>query len=199
MSNEVFKTLNSINLATKSNQGRRYIAWNTLWAELCKVYPDATYEFLSDSNGIPYFSSPIGIFVKVSVTVNNITHTMTRPVYNKSMKSMRVEPYEYTMKEGIKTVQGANADDVNDALMRCFAKAIAMHGLGLFVFEDKQNADLELIDSSQIGEISNLIAKHNLNLGELNKVFGINKLSELASFNFESALMWIDDNAPKPS
>ena len=199
MSKSTFTELNTINLPTKSNQGKRYIPWNTLWAELCKIKPNAKYEFICDENGLPYFNSPIGLFVKVSVTIDDLTHVMTRPVYNKSMKSMRIGPYEYITKAGKKQVAGANADDINDAQMRCFAKAIAMHGLGLFVFEDKQYADLELIDSSQISEISNLIAKHNLMLGELNKTFGINKLSELASFNYESALRWIEDNAPTAS
>ena len=198
MSKSVFDTLNTLNIQTKSNQGRNYIPWNTLWAELKKKFPDATYEFHTDENEFPYFTTPIGIFVKVSVTINGLTHTMTRPVYNKAMKSMRVEPYEYTIKNGtIKTVAGANADDVNDALMRCFAKAMAMFGMGLFVFEDKQFADLELIDSTQISTLSKLIAEYSLNIGELNKCFGINKLSELASFNFESALQWIEDNKAK--
>jgi|LGOV01.1.fsa_nt_gb hypothetical protein len=197
----IFTTLNTMNLKVSSNQGKKYIPWSELWAELCKHYPTATYEFHSDENGVPFFNSAVGLFVKVSVTIYELTHTMTRPVYNNAFKSMRVEPYDYTIKNGsvTKTVAGANADDVNDALMRCFAKAMAMHGLGLFVFEDKPFADLELIDSTQISEISNLIAKHKLDLGTLNKCFGINRLSELASFNYDSALQWIEDATNNPS
>jgi len=195
-----FTTLNTLNLKVSSNQGKKYIPWSELWAELCKQYPNATYEFHSDANGVPFFNSAVGLFVKVSVTINELTHTMTRPVYNNAFKSMRVEPYDYTIQQGkvTKTVAGANADDVNDALMRCFAKAMAMHGLGLFVFEDKPFADAELIDSIQIGEISNQISKNNLMLSDLNKVFGINKLSELMAHNYEGALQWIED-ANNPS
>jgi desulfoferrodoxin (superoxide reductase-like protein) len=196
MSNKsTFNTLNTLNLRTKSNQGRRYIPWNTLWAELKKVEPSATFEFHCNDDGVPYFNSKAGIFVKVSVTVGELTHTMTRPVYDYYMKSMTEDGYEYITKKGTKQVAPAKADDVNDAQMRCFAKAIAMHGLGLFVFEDKQYADAELLDSSQISEISNLIAKHNLMLSELNCNFGINKLSELYAINYESALQWIKENA----
>jgi len=121
---------------------------------------------------------------------------MTRPVYNNAFKAMKIEPYEYTLANGtVKNVVGANSADVNDAQMRCFAKAIAMHGLGLFVFEDKAFADAELIDSSQISEISSLISKNNLMLSDLNKVYGINKLSELMAYNYEGALAWINDAA----
>ena len=195
MSKSIFDSLFHIDLGSKlkSNQGKRYLAWNDAWGELKKVYPDATYEFHCDDGGAPYFYSAVGLFVKVSVTVGNITHTMTRPVYNKAFKSMKIEPYEYTTRNGVKTVAGANADDVNDALMRCFVKAIAMHGLGLYVYQDNPYAEAELIDASQISEISNLIAKHNLYLGDLNKAFGINKLAELYAVNFEAALQWIED------
>lgn len=190
----MFTKLNTLNLKTKSTQGRRYIPWNTLWSELKKVAPDATFEFHCNDDGVPYFTSKAGIFVKVSVTVDGLTHTMTRPVYDYFMKSMCEDGYEYTTKKGIKQVAPARADDINDAQMRCFAKAMAMHGIGLFVFEDKQYADAELIDASQISEISNLVAKHNLMLSDLNKVFNINKLSELMAINFDGALQWIDDN-----
>lgn len=193
----LFNTLNTTQLQVKSNQGRKYVPWNTLWAELKKIEPNATFEFHCNSEGVPYFNSKAGIFVKVSVTVGELTHTMTRPVYDFFMKAMTEDGYEYTTKAGIKQSAPARADDVNDAQMRCFAKAIAMHGLGLYVFEDKQYADAELIDSSQISEISNLIARHNLMLTDLNQVFGINKLSELMAINFDGALRWIEDNRAK--
>ena len=190
-----FKKLNAINLQTKATQGKKYIPWNTLWSELCKLHPTATYEMHCNDEGVPFFNSPLGIFVKVSVTIDELTHTMTRPVYNNAFKAMKIEPYEYVLANGTKkNVVGANSADINDAQMRCFAKAIAMHGLGLFVFEDKPFADAELLDSIQISEISNLIAKNNLMLSDLNKVFGINKLSELMALNYDGALQWIEDN-----
>ncbi len=184
-----------MNLQTKATQGKKYIPWNTLWAELCKIHPEATFEFHCDKElGYPYFNSPLGIFVKVSVTINELTHTMTRPVYNNAFKAMKIEPYEYTLANGtIKNVVGANSADVNDAQMRCFAKAIAMHGLGLFVFEDKPFADTELISSTQISEISKKISDSNLTLSEMFVAFGINKLSELAEFNYNNALDLLED------
>lgn len=189
-----FLKLSTTQLEVSSTQGRKYIPWNTLWAELKKIEPDSTFEFHCNSEGVPYFNSKAGIFVKVSVTVGELTHTMTRPVYDNFMKSMAEDSYEYTTKAGKKQVAPAKADDVNDAQMRCFAKAIAMHGLGLFVFEDKPFASAELLDSSQISEISNLIAKHNLLLTELFVAFGINKLSELYSATFEKAVELIENS-----
>ena len=192
-----FEVLHHIDLTNKikSNQGKRYLPWNTAWAELKKVYPDATYKFHCDENNAPFFNSDVGILVKVSVTVCNMTHTMTRPVYNKSFKSMKLDPYEYTINRGTvkKTVEGANADYVNDALMRCLVKCIAMHGLGLYIYQDSLYAEAELINSSQISEISRKISENDLMLGDLNMAFGINRLSELYEANYESALLWIED------
>jgi len=191
-----FNKLNTLDLTNqvKAIQGNRYIPWNVAWAELCKVHPTAKYEFHENKDGLPFFESSLGIFVKVSVTIDDITHTMTRPVYdfrNLSMSSVQRE-VQYGKKKVI--VNPATANDINDSLMRCLTKAIAMFGLGLYIFQDKQYADAELINSEQISEISNAIAKNNLMLSDLNKVFRINKLSELMAINYEGAMQWIEDN-----
>jgi len=190
----IYDTLSVINLPVRVTQNKPYIPWMVLWSELCKVYPKATYKFHEDENGFPFMNTPLGLFVKVSVTIEDLTHTITRPLYSNAMKSMKSEPYEYNTKSGKRTVEAAVASDVNDALFRSLSKAIAMFGLGTFVFKNEKQADLETIDSTQITEISNLISKYNLMLGDLNKVFGINRLSELASYNYDSALNWIEDN-----
>jgi len=196
MENSVFKNLSTLDLNNKIKaiQGNRYLPWTEAWSELCKLYPNSTFEFHENNDGIPYFNSPLGLFVKVSVTVKEITHTIHRPVYDFRNLAMKTEPYQ--VKYGKKTVDvnAATANDVNDSLMRALTKAIALHGLGIYIFQDKQYADAELLDSSQISEISNLIAKHKLMLSDLNAVFGINKLSELMAINFQGALQWIEDN-----
>ena len=197
----VFQTLNTldINRDVKAIQGNRYLPWNRAWSNLLKNFPTATYVFHENIEGLPFFESKLGLFVKVSVTVNEITHTMTRPVYDFRNLSMMAEPRQVKYGKKMIEVNAATANDINDSLMRCFTKTVAMHGLGLYIFEDKQFADAELISSSQISEISNLISKHNLNLSDLNAVFGINRLSELIAMNYDGAIQWIEDNATKSS
>ena len=199
MSNRaVFEQLNTTDLSKliKTNQNQRYLPWNTAWAELCKQHPTATYEFHCDANGVPCFENGnCDLFVKVSVTVDGLTHTMIRPVYNNAMKSMKSVSYKYQTKSGEKTVAAANGDDINDALMRCLTKAIAMHGLGLYIYQDKQYADAMLITSDQMTEITKAVSSSGVMLGELNKAFGINKLTELYECNFEAALKWVEDNS----
>ena len=195
----IFNTLATldVNSKVKAIQGNRYLPWNSAWAELSKIYPDSSYEFIENENGIPFFESALGIFVKTKVTVNGKSLSMTRPVYDFRNLAMKSQPYELQYGKKKVQVNAATANDINDSLMRCLTKNIAMFGLGIYIFQGEQYADIELIDSSEISEISNLIAKHNLMLTDLLKVFGINRLSELASFNFQGALQWIDDNANK--
>jgi len=195
----VFNKLNTLDLASqvKAIQGNRYLPWNIAWAELCKVHPKATYSFIENKDGLPFFESEMGIFVKVSVTVFETTHTMTRPVYDFRNLAMTSKPRQVKYGAKMVDVNAATANDINDSLMRCLTKAIAMHGLGLYIFQDKQYADAELLNAEQVKEIVGLISQHNLQLAELNKVFGINKLMELHAVNYTGAITWIEDNKAK--
>jgi len=194
----VFETLSIIDVRniTASKQGQNYISWSDCWNGIKKEYPLAKYDVLENNEGLPYFESTMGIFVKVEVTIENETQKMIMPVLDSINKAMKTEQYSYTTKKGERTVNACTSFDINTSIMRCVVKCCALFGFGLNVYRGQDLANLEVIDSSQISEISNLIAKNNLMLGDLNKVFGINKLSELASFNYESALKWIEDATP---
>lgn len=194
-----FKKLNEIELGTqtKAIQGNRYLPWNVAWAELCKVHPKASYEFMENKDGLPFFESELGLFVKVKVTVFETSHTMHRPVYDFRNLAMTSKPRQVKYGKNMVEVNAATANDINDSLMRCLTKAIAMHGLGLYIFQDKQYADAPLLNSEEMKEINAIISERNLSLGELNKEFGINKLSELYAVNFQAALQWLEDNTRK--
>jgi hypothetical protein len=49
-------------------------------------------------------------------------------------KAMKAESYKYKTKSYEKVCAAASAFDINKSIMRAFAKAIAMHGLGTYVF-----------------------------------------------------------------
>jgi hypothetical protein len=90
-----------------------YLSWAYAWNALVEEYPDSTY----------YFGEPItfpdgSIMVKAGVTVRDITHEMQLPV----------------MDHRNKAIQSPNARDISDAQMRCFVKAIAMHGVGIGLY-----------------------------------------------------------------
>lgn len=122
----VWKTLSSINVNDKKEEkmGLSYLSWAWAWGALKKECPDATYEILED---IIYPDSTVE--VRVSVTVGEQTHMMWLPVMDNRNKS----------------ISGPTSKDISDARMRCLVKAIAMHGLGHYIYagEDIPQSDGE--------------------------------------------------------
>ena len=159
---EVFKILNAINVNenTEKKNGLTYLSWAWAWAELKKVYPDATYQ-IRHFDGKPFlYDETLGYMVMTEMTVDGITHEMWLPVMDGSNKAMKDKPYTYRVKnqnhkyaklneadgkfydkygneqpEYIeKNVERATMFDVNTAIMRCLTKNIAMFGLGLYIY-----------------------------------------------------------------
>lgn len=123
-----------VNSKVEKKNGLSYLSWAYAWAEVKKVDENASYEIHEDAQGNAFFMSPLGIDCKVSVTIHGKTHTMRLPVMDGANKAMKLESYTYKTKFGEKTVEAANSFDVNKTIMRCLVKAIAMHGLGLYIY-----------------------------------------------------------------
>ena len=123
-----------------------YLSWAYAVEELRKLKPDATWRVIKDENGYPYTSTPAGHFVEVEVTVDDISLSQIHPVLDHRNQ----------------TLEQPNAFQINTSIQRCLAKAIALHGLGLYIFrgEDLPEADplsekqLDTMDSylRQIGD-----------------------------------------------
>ena len=134
--NEVFKTLNAINVNenTEKKNGLTYLSWAWAWAELKKVYPGATYQ-IKHFDGRPYlYDENLGYMVMTEITIDGITHEMWLPVMDGANKAMKDKPYTVQTKYKEITVQAATMFDINTAIMRCLTKNIAMFGLGLYIY-----------------------------------------------------------------
>jgi hypothetical protein len=106
-SRSVFDVLYSIDvsekLEKKSNDSNLlYLKWAEAWAEVKKVYPDATYEILRfGENQLPYVFDPMtGYMVFTNVTINGLTHEMWLCVMDGANKAMKAERYTYTTGRG---------------------------------------------------------------------------------------------------
>ena len=140
----MFNALKNLDLSYKCEKRESliYLSWANAWSEFKSAYPSATYRILKNENGLPYFSDPdLGIMVFTEVTVDNVTHQMWLPVMNGANKSMKLQPYTYSVWDNYKksfvekTVQSASMFDINKTLMRCLVKNLAMFGLGLYIFQ----------------------------------------------------------------
>ena len=118
-----FEKLVAINVKSKVEKKGNldYLSWANAWAYLKLQHSDAqrnVYE--SPETGLNWYTDGVTGYVKVGVVVNNIEHIDYLPIKDFRQKSI--------------TVDKITSMDVNTAIQRATAKAIAMHGLGLSLY-----------------------------------------------------------------
>lgn len=119
MSENYFADLSQIDVSSRVEKkgGFTYLSWAYAVGELKKRHPKATWEVIR-SNGLPFLQTDIGYFVEVSVTVEGVTHSQIHPVLDNRNKP----------------IAKPNAFEINTSLQRALVKAIALHGLGLYIY-----------------------------------------------------------------
>lgn len=128
MSKEAWSKLSKVNcndhVEKKGNLS--YLSWAWAWATLCDNYPDSTFEFEKTPEGSEFWPMPDGSGeVRCSLTVAGTTRTCWLPVMDYKNKA----------------IPNPNARDLNDAKMRCLVKAIALFGLGLYIYAGEDIPD----------------------------------------------------------
>lgn len=112
----------NVNEHTEKKNGLTYLSWAWAWAEVLKIDPDAqwfAHEYGPQGSEVPYMQLPDGsCMVKVSVTIKGKCKGCMLPVMNHRNQA----------------IKGPDAFQVNTAIMRCMAKAVSMHGLGLYIY-----------------------------------------------------------------
>ena len=113
--NKTWKNLSEVNVnSDKERKGRfDYLSWADAWKHVQQNTESATYE-LHDDVIYPDNSRE----VRCSVTIDGISHMMWLAVMDNNNRA----------------IKNPDARAVNDARMRCLVKAIAMHGLGLYIY-----------------------------------------------------------------
>ncbi|MGS0418128.1 DUF1071 domain-containing protein [Bacillus cereus] len=154
-----------------------YLSWAWAVKKLREVDPTATWE-VKRFDGVPYLKTDCGYFVEVEVTVQGLPLSQIHPILNNQNKPI-AEP---------------NSFDINTSIQRCLVKAIALHGLGLYIYagEDLPEIQEEMITSQQVGAIKLNIKK----LATLRKVdedtikghLSIKEVSELTLKQAEEVL-----------
>ena len=116
----VFKDLSSVSIKGKTDKKGKfdYLSWATAWSLIKEKYPNAqrlVYE--SPHTGLNFFTDGKTAYVKVGITIDNLEHIDYLPIMDYRNNSISVDK--------------VTSMDVNTAIQRSTAKAIAMHGLGL--------------------------------------------------------------------
>ena len=139
-----------------------YLSWANAWHMLKTKYPNAqriVYE--SVQTELNYFSDGSTAYVKVGIIINDVEHIDYLPVMDYRNNSIPLEKI--------------TSMDVNTAIQRSTAKAIAMHGLGLSLWTGE---DVPQMTTKKSAPKS--VTKINLEIGDENwvkvmKYIGANK------------------------
>lgn len=122
MAENYFTRLNAINCTDKieKKNGLSYLSWAYAWGKVKEVHPDSTYTIYENKDGWNYHTDGRTCWVKTGVTINGIEHIEYLPVMDFKNKSIPAEL--------------VTSFDVNKAIQRSLTKAVARHGLGLYIY-----------------------------------------------------------------
>jgi hypothetical protein len=133
----VFQTLSAIDVSgkTEKKSNLTYLSWAWAWGELKNKYPDASYKIYENEiddllihgehafpikRNVNYFTDGRTAWVKVGVTVDGQEHIEMLPVMDHRNKSI--------------ALNALDSFAVNKTIQRALTKAIARHGLGLYIY-----------------------------------------------------------------
>ena len=182
-----FARLNQINVSEhlEKKGDFNYLSWCYAVAQLRLADPSATWE-VRRFDGLPYLKTETGYFVEVAVTVQGITLSQIHPVLDSRNRPM-AEP---------------NAFDINTSIQRCLVKAIALHGLGLYVYAGEDLPDAETTAAPKVTAIQKqrtitigqqrflerLIAEAGWTEARFLDYFGIAAVADLPMADFDRAM-----------
>ena len=205
---EVFKTLSEVNMSKhiKVLQKQRYVSWSDAWFEIKKLYPMSYYTVAENDAGNPFFVSPMGIFTKVTVTIATddgyAVQSINHPVLNGANKTLKESAYSYKVKEYVgnkytgkmveKFIEPATAFDINSTIMRGLAKALALHGLALYIYRDEMSPEQPVLDSTELQETLDAIKASGMTLKEVTDAWQLDKIANLHSVNFSQMIEWLE-------
>ena len=104
-----------------------YLSWAWAWQILKEKYPTAFYTIYENKDGLNYHTDGKTCWVKTGVTVEGIEHIEYLPIMDYRNASIPVDKVVST--------------DVNKTIQRSLTKAVARHGLGLYIYAGEDIPD----------------------------------------------------------
>ena len=139
-----FEILNNINVNghTEKKNGLTYLAWAWAWGELKKRFPASFYTIYENKDGWNYHTDGKTCWVKTGVTLIDSDGVM-----NEAIEYLPVMDF----KNRSIPANAVTSFDVNKAIQRSLTKAVARHGLGLYIYAGEDLPETEA--AAQMEEI----------------------------------------------
>jgi len=177
--NNYFTKLNSFNVSEHMEKKGQfsYLSWPYAVAQLRQADPTATWNVVR-FNGLPFLKTDCGHFVEVEVVVAGVKLSQIHPVLDARNKPIEIP----------------SAFDINTSIQRCLVKAIALHGLGLYIYAGEdlpEGADQQrpvpatgLVSAEQIARINSLLAETGQTLQRLLGFLHVDTLEQIPAPEF---------------
>ena len=188
---DVFNTLNAINVndRTEKKNGLTYLSWAWAWGEVKKRFPDAFYTIYENANGWLYHTDGRTCWVKTGVTIDGLELIEYLPVMDYKNRSIPADL--------------VTSFDVNKAVQRSLTKAIARHGLGLYIYAGEdlpEDENAEPVDKappkaespSKRIEAAKLWTARGIDTGFVLSLYGVKELASMTEVQINNALKNLD-------
>lgn len=164
-----------------------YLSWAWAVDVLRQHDPSATW-YVVRFDGMPYMKTECGYFVEVAVTVQGVTLSQIHPVLDNKNAP----------------IAKPNAFQINTSIQRCLVKAIALHGLGLYIYAGEDLPTVEEpvtpISPEQVGtlkskvlEFAELRGKTDKDVYQAMKINDVTKLNSIqADEQINKVVLWIE-------
>ena len=125
----IFAILSAINCNehTEKKNGLTYLSWAWAWGIAKTNFPDANYTIYKNADGWNYHTDGRTAWVETGVTIAGQEHIEMLPVMDSRNRSIPLD--------------SVTSFDVNKAIQRSLTKALARHGLGLYIYAGEDLPD----------------------------------------------------------
>ncbi len=198
MNNSVYATLSAINVNehTEKKNGLTYLSWAWAWATLLSFFPDSTYAVYENAQGWNYHTDGKTCWVKTGVTVQGKEYIEMLPVMDYRNRSIPLDQ--------------VTSMDVNKAIQRSLTKAVARHGLGLYIYagEDLPEEEKQPPKPSRIDTVKDFCTRHQIttqqfgayrNQAVTNQIISDRRVNELSDDEFQMLMSFVEVNLSTPA
>lgn len=152
-----------------------YLSWSNAYQLLIHQDPKAELEICENKDGFPVFEFQGNFMVKTKVTAFGITKSCWLPVMDGNHNAVKNVPYEIVYSKSTVKVPSITARHINDSIMRCFVKNVAMFGIGLKLYtgedlrqyKEVQSVNEQLVTKEQLNEVDALTREKNIPMIEI--------------------------------
>jgi hypothetical protein len=160
----------NVNDHTEKKNGLTYLSWAWAWAEVLKADSKANFK-VEMFDGTPLMPVGGSFMVWVTVTIFDKPITCMLPVLD-----FRNKP-----------IATPNAFEVNTSIMRCLVKAIAMQGLGLYIYAGEDTP--ETVEEKKVIEVETSTATAEVEVDPANmRLFADSMIEYVSICDTEEAL-----------